>query len=502
MAAVAALLVVYVTQPPGPGLDPDSASYLGAAESVAHGRGYRIPIADWLTADSTSILLHFPPGLPTAIAVPAALGMAPPYAARVVNAASAFILIAIIVWLVAHVAGIACGVALGAAVIVTPALVEQHFSVLSEPLYLACTVCALAAMVRMAVASDERHAIRWTLAAGLAGAVAVLVRYAGASVGAAVVVWAALRPGSSSMRLRRTVCAALPSIVLFGGWVTYVRLTSAGRTIRTLGAYPGILATLREGWSTVVSWIIPLMSDQTLPGRAWLAVLLLLVIALVVIRGIAEATRGSSGTSADVDPSTIPLLAAALLLAATYLVVLLGSRLLADPAIPFDNRLLAPLFLLVSIAIAVSTRLAWRKGSTVFRVVCAAVVLAWLIDSSIVTQDEVQYTLDTGHDFAESQWIASPLLAWARANALHRTLYSNWPQAIYFHLHRAAHELPNAATSSVLEAFTDTLRVRNGIVLAFDHESPGQIGPDSLLRAPRLRRIAQVADGSIFVAAP
>ena len=82
---VAAGITLAVTRPPALGLDPDAASYLGAAQSLAEGRGYRIPIADWATADSTSALSHFPPGYPTAIALPVAVGMTPMNAARAVN---------------------------------------------------------------------------------------------------------------------------------------------------------------------------------------------------------------------------------------------------------------------------------------------------------------------------------------------------------------------------------------------------------------------------------
>ena len=45
--------VLHLTDPPGPGLDPDAMSYLGAGASLAHGHGLRIPSAGWASADTT-----------------------------------------------------------------------------------------------------------------------------------------------------------------------------------------------------------------------------------------------------------------------------------------------------------------------------------------------------------------------------------------------------------------------------------------------------------------
>ena len=72
MAAFA--LVLAVTDPPGPGLDPDAMAYMGAAESVAAHGDYRIPAGVWSGSDSTGALAHFPPGYSTLIALPVRLG--------------------------------------------------------------------------------------------------------------------------------------------------------------------------------------------------------------------------------------------------------------------------------------------------------------------------------------------------------------------------------------------------------------------------------------------
>lgn len=492
LGAVGAIGVWLLTVPPGPGLDPDSASYLGAANALAHGRGYRIPIASWRTSDSTSALAHFPPGYPTAIAIPVTLGAAPTNAARLVNAAAAFVSIALVTWFVASAAAMVAGVALALALLVMHAFVLVHLSVLSEPLFLASIVCALVAMYALARAGDERSRLIAAAWSGLAAAVAVLVRYAGISVLIAVGLWTLSVPGQLVLRIRRAIIAVLPSAVLLGAWVLRSYLTSGARSIRTLGAYGGVRETMQMGLSTVVAWLVPLTSDDVLPGRGWIALLVLLVLAVIVVRG-ARATR----TSGAGGP-----LAAVGLLAASYLIVLLASRLLADPDIPFDERILVPLFLLVATFAALAAAAWARVSRKSLRFAGAALFIAWLAAASRATEDDIEWLLENGQDFAQAQWTGSPLLAWARSNASRQPLYSNWPAAIVFHLHRPAHELPNDSYAKTLGEFADTLRVHHGVVLAFDHPSPHQIGVAELTKAIGLRQVVRLEDGAVFAPAP
>ena len=487
-ATLAAVLSLAITTPPEPGLDPDAASYLGAAQSLASGGGYRIPISDWHTRDSTAALAHFPPAYPTAIALPILLGNQPITAARVVNAAAVFVDIALVLWLVASVAGLIAGVAVVLALMAMPPFVELHLSVLSEPLFLACIMAALVAMVSTARQSDESATRRRALIAGLAAAAAMLTRYAGAAVVAAVCLWMLILPGTSIVRLRRAVIASLPAIVLVGSWLVHVHLTRGVSGIRTLSAYGGFLGTVRMGVDTTIAWIVPLMSDQTLPGRGWIALLGIVALGFGVLSGFKSARRSVAGIT----------IVAALTIAACYLVVLVASRLLADPNIPFDNRLLSPLFVLVTIIAVIAIREWWARHRWPARVVCVVMVLSWFAASATVTQDEVSWALENGQDFSQEQWSKSPLLAWAQSNAPHRPLYTNWPAAVFFYLHRTAHELPGDSTDVLLRAFSDTLRVRNGVVIVFDQPSPGQIGATALRRSSGLRQMARVNDGRVF----
>jgi 4-amino-4-deoxy-L-arabinose transferase-like glycosyltransferase len=487
---VAAAGVWILSAPPGPGLDPDAASYLGAAASLAHGRGYRIPIADWRSPDSTSALAHFPPGYPTALAAAITAGAAPTRAARIVNAAAAFVTVAAATALVTEVAGLLPGLALAVALLVMHAVVIVHLSVLSEPLFLTCLVCTPVAMASFQRAPNEHARLATAGLAGLAAAGAVLVRYAGIAMVAAVVFWCIIPPASFAVRLRRAVVAALPAAVLFGAWVARSYLMKEHGSIRAIGMYGGFGDTLTMGFSTVVAWVVPLTSDDSLPGRSWIALVVLAVLVLVVVRGVRAARERPAAAT----------LAAVATLAVCYLAVLVASRLLADPGIPFDERILVPLFLLAAIGTAIALATWSRTVGRGARAVAGVLLLGWLAASFRATEDDVEWMLENGSDFAQAQWSDSPLLAWARSNAARRPLYSNWPAAIVFHLQRTAHEAPNDSTPTLLAAFADTVRARGGVVLAFDQPSPDQIGPTALARASGLYTVIRVADGAVFAA--
>ena len=68
LGAVAFWGVLRITAGAGPGLDPDSMSYLHAATTLAHHGRLRDVQRDWASADSTMPLAHWPPGYPVAIA--------------------------------------------------------------------------------------------------------------------------------------------------------------------------------------------------------------------------------------------------------------------------------------------------------------------------------------------------------------------------------------------------------------------------------------------------
>lgn len=502
LAGFAAALAI--TAPPGPGLDPDSASYLGAAESLAAGSGYRIPIAVWSSPDSSGPLSHFPPGFSTAIALPVALGAPAVQSARVIDALAAGIALGVATYAVMLAAGIVAGLALGGALVVTSAFVDVQLSILSEPLFIACFALLILALgaPRSTWTGTRPAELRGLLGAALVAAIAVLVRYAGIAATGAVALWALLPGGRVRDRLVRAGVVLLPTIVLFGAWVVRTHFVSGPGSIRQLAFYGGFGPTLATGRDTIVHWIVPWSGDDPLPYQGWFALAALVSLGALVALGVRALVRQHrSGAASERSRRAQRTLTFCALLAASYVVVLVLSRVLADPGIPFDQRILAPLLFVVEVATAVALSYWWRGARVRWRIPVALGLLSWGVAAAMDVQNDVSWALEHGVDFASDEWRYSRLVQWARTTGRDRPLYSNWPVVIYFHLHRHAWELPvSNSDSATLGAFGDTLRARHGAVLAFDAPSPGYAPPDSLARVLGLQQLMRFPDGSIFVA--
>jgi hypothetical protein len=508
LAVTAFALVLAATDPPGPGLDPDAMQYMGAAESLAAHGLYRIPSAPWWSTDSTSALAHFPPGLPTALALPVRLGMTPPQAARLVDALAAAVTAAVVALLVSEAATLLAGALAVLALLTMAAMHLVHLSVLSEPLFLACTALTLAAMTRR----PSRP-----LVMGIPAAVGILTRYAGLALVGAVAVWAfADGAGTLRARLRRAGLALLPAVLLQGAWVIRTKRIGGPAEIRRFALYGDFGPMLRQGGETLRDWLVPDVGAATepIPYRTGLAFAATLVLVTLIVAGVrrAWAMRRANEAATPSDtmraaPHDAPwrLLAACGLVSVCYLGMLVVSRLVADPGIPLDERLLSPLLLLATVAVATSIALWWRAprrgpAHLLARIALGGALGAWYVASAAATRDEAEAALTWGSDFAGEQWRRSALLEWARTTGATQPLYSNWPSAVYFHLHRPSRGIPDADEAEVFTEFADSLRARGGVVLAFTVPDASVATGDALRRVPGLRVIAELDDGIVLAA--
>ena len=201
--------VLWSMRAPGPGLDPDSMSYLAAAESLADAGELRVPFNEWSSRESTARLCDFPPGFPIAIAALEKAGVPSERGATWVEAASAFATVAGSTLLVSAATVPSAGAVAAVAVLVTPALVEDHYVVMSEPLFLALLVAILG------LAATERPR---AYALGVVAGAAAMVRYAGLALLLAAAARSALAPGTQRRRVVAAVLASAPGVLALLLW--------------------------------------------------------------------------------------------------------------------------------------------------------------------------------------------------------------------------------------------------------------------------------------------
>lgn len=488
LGAVACWLIIVVTAPPGPGLDPDSVQYVAAARSLATNGTLRVPDADWDSPDSIEPLSHFPPGLPVVLAAPTALGADPVQSARAVNALAAFAVILAVFLLVSAATarapghGRLAGATAAVLVAVTPGVGYVFMDVLSEPLFLVLMVAVLAMMA----APRGRP-----LTVGLVAAAATMVRYAGVALVMAAAVWWALAPGTLGQRLRRAVTAGAPGVLALGAWMIRTHIVTHGEGIREFSVYRQIAPTLHEGARTLAMWAAPAL------GGPWRDAAALIVLAALVALAMDAVRHWRSGAGL----AAAPRLAAALVLTAVcYVAVVVSARLFADPAIPLDDRLLAPLTLMVAVAVATATVDGWRHWGHRGRTAAAVLLGAWCVGSAWTSTQNGLYALGTGNDYADVGWSGSPLVAWVREHGAGRPLFTNHPTALYFHAQRWSRVMPTLARPDTARAFADTVASRNGLVVAFATSTEFTASPTALLQLVRhsVRLVARTRDGAIY----
>lgn len=451
--ALAAALVAFGTARRGPARFPDAVAYLGAATSLAHGEGFRYPVAAWDAPDSTTALAHWPPGMSVAAAVPTAFGAGPVAAARAVLVAAAFATAAIVVGLLLRAAG-GEAAAIGLMLLVTtPALTRVHLVTLSEPLFLACLAAQLALMVLRP---------RAALAYGAAAALAALTRYAGVALGAVAVAWAFAQPGRVRDRTRRAALAGLPSAVLVAAWLARLRLVGHGtRELVPPMQHRGWWEPLRQGAETLGYWLAPFAVDWRTVIAGGLVMLVLVAIATRVAWRRLRAAESRAELARR-------LMVAASLAAAALVAIVLASRYAADPYIELDERMLSPVVLAGTLALAPVIATVRHAAPPRVRLGTTVVLAVWLCFAGARTLEFGARVAVARPNALYEPAIGAKLLPWIATTGRGYALYTNNPHAVYFRAGRASHELPFAWSPATDSAFVRRLAAGPGALVGFE----------------------------------
>ncbi len=487
---VAGWCAIELTEPPGPGLDPDAVSYLGAGISVANGHGLRIPAGKWDSPDTTAALAHFPPGFSLAIAAGIKAGALPTNAARFVQASAAAVAMFCLLLAAGAAAGPIGAVTVGAIVLATPPMLVVHGSVLSEPLFLALIAAFVLVLVRVPDDGDTAARMRRLLALSTLAALASLVRYAGLSLVGVIVLdaWLAHRGAPIVARAKNAALTAVLPVIPFLVWVLTRPTKTEHATVRRTGLYlDGFGGTLAEGWSTLAHWLAPGVQNDAARTIA----------ALGVMIGIGLVFRGAKRV---MTPALRRVQVAAFLVGGCYLAMVLVSRLVADGWIPLDDRLLSPLLLMAALAIGTTFAAWWQSVDTepTRRILTVGFTASWIWGSSEVVKEWWNIYRDDGGDFASREWRLSPIVAYAAALPAGTPIYTNWPAAIWFHTGRAVRFMPAAPDSVTDVAFGEQVRREQGVVLLFTVEGSDVMKPGVTMRRSGLRPLVTYADGAVW----
>jgi hypothetical protein len=480
LGAAAFGLVMSITSGAGPGLDPDSMAYVGAATSLAQHGTLRVPSSLWDEDDSTASLTVWPPGFSTAMAVPQRLGASRLMSARIVMSVSAYVTAATLFILLEDAAGPVAALVGVTVAFATPAIAGVHLSVLSEPLFLACLLLTLLAITRKP---------RRPLISGSAAAAAAMVRYVGVCAVVAVVLWFFLSDEKPlRQRFADAAKAALLPAVAIAAWMIRGALVPDAQGGIEVAIYGHLGPTLREGIATIADWLAPGIETQA--PRA----LIVVGVAAVIVLVIAKAARLIRNRE-----QTLLFLKADLLMLACYMATLAAARMFVGDAIPFDFRLLAPAILLAEGAIVVVLATFVSRAGRAARIATASVVALWLVGSVSVSLSQAGDAMTDGSDLASSDWRSSPTIGWVKSRSANWTIFTNWPAAVYFRADRIARDVPQSLDTAELREFGEIMRERHGAFVAFSSYNTDYPPSDAIARGAGLVEALRFTDGTVWV---
>ena len=482
---VAAAAVVVATSPHGPGLSPDSVTYLSTGDALEHGRGFRayggVPLTD------------FPPGYPLALgAWLETVGGRPFDAARAVNAASVFALVVltglVLRTYVTRTVLVAAGVVLVAA---APSVLHVSVFAWSEALFGACIMGCLFFLAR----SLARWRMLDVALAGACTSACVAVRFVGA--GAVLAGLVALVVGAPAAVPRRDVvkrCLVFLGIASLApaAWLaSRISITDSPLGVRG-PPRANVFENGRDAVASAVAWFVPdTFSD---PVRA----LGFACAAGVLCAGAAMWVRSRPSSSPG---RASALWLPALLAGSVVAVTVAGASITAQ--YPLDFRLLAPaLAPSVVLVVGVTDRFLDRCPGRAAAGLVAVSLIGWGV--VIVRADATVWRgARNGEGYASAQWRNSGLAALVRRTPRGPQLYSNSPGALWALTGRDARclyiVLAPGPCVSVSVASDQRREVRTPVELAWFRVIRGDAV--SLPRARpgcRLSRVGTARDGILF----
>jgi hypothetical protein len=188
------------------------------------------------------------------------------------------------------------------------------------------------------------------------------------------------------------------------------------------------------------------------------------------------------------------LLLASALLAALYCGTVGFARLYVIPDVPFDSRILLPLFFILSVAAAVALGGVSRR----VQVVAITVVAGWC---ALAATRDVRVAANAqrwGLGYETAEWQESPLADWLRGPGQTRALYTTDPAGVWYLTGRPSRLLPDTLDPDSVRAFRARFESRPSALVAFDTPFDVMAPADSVVQALSLTPVARFAHGVVW----
>jgi hypothetical protein len=173
-----AILVGIASTHSGPGVSPDSTSYINAAVNINNGRGYVVDLSSPFDTNSNSPLTLWPPGYSLMISLLMSAGLSVIDAAKMVPILSFGFLVCTTYWIGNSIGGRTMAILFSLLTLTHMPIVRIATLAMSDMPFTLCATLAIAVMIQY-MSADVQREMRYLVTAGILTAMAIFIRYIG-----------------------------------------------------------------------------------------------------------------------------------------------------------------------------------------------------------------------------------------------------------------------------------------------------------------------------------
>jgi hypothetical protein len=427
LSGVCAFLLMYWITDKGPGVSPDSTAYIESAQNLLAGNGLFI---------QGEPMIHYPPGYPLMIAVADMLHPGNILQAARLLAALLFSANLVLFGFAAYrstgngLAATACAMLV---FLVSEPLISAHSMAWSEAPFITFTIASILLLSRHIERPNPYLLVLASFMAGYAAA----TRYVGV-VAFPPMALALFLLGNRRLRFK------LRDAMIFVGIASLPLMCWSIRNIFMTGSVADRNFAFHPiGWGKVASLIVT-VHDFILPVSisGWMKALHVGVVAALFVLGFAVYTKTQRKQAASSSGIVLP--SVCIMYSFIYLMFVVVSVSFFDALTYFDNRILLPIYLALTIA-AIS--LAWSLSEALTRrQIWYGFLLLVLLSSSIKAKHAISTAIEirrNGSGYTSRYWRNSDIIAYLSDVSEAITIYSNGPDAIRFLTGKKAAMLPS-----------------------------------------------------------
>jgi hypothetical protein len=339
LAVIGIRTILYITSL-GAGVSPDSAVYMGVADSLREGYGFYIPFTPDRLANP---MTNFPPLFPSLLALAGIAAGTSMDAGRWLNAFSFGALIFLVGFLLFRVTRGSYAASILGAILVASAKPDLyiHVWIWTEPIFI---LTGLTGLFVLSIYLDKSNA-KYLVIASVFISLAFLLRYSGAAFVLVLLLGILLyKRGKIAGRIYAVAIALAIAILPMLFWMARNQRISGNATSRLLVYHPITMDALNQGFQTILKWLAP-SNDPTLKLVLFPLVAFLVLISAVVYFWQKSRFRKDNLSDMNGRFGVDYLVLVLLLFLIIYPIFLIFSISFFDAYTPLDERIFSPEFI-------------------------------------------------------------------------------------------------------------------------------------------------------------